>query len=108
MNLSEGQLWLFIVLLALVTATIKGLGPALFGGREFPQWALRIIAALAPAMLAALVATAVFTDGSRFAVGAHTAGVGVAAVLLLLRTPLIAACVVAVVVTAGLRAIGIG
>lgn len=44
-------------------------------------------------------------DGQRLAVGAQTAGVGVPAVLLLCRVPLLLASIAAVVVTAGLRAL---
>ena len=60
---------------------------------------------MAPALLAALVATAVFADGQRLGVGVDTIGVAVATVLLVLRAPLVLVCAVAMVVTAALRAL---
>lgn len=105
MNLSESQVWLLIAALVAVTAAIKAFGPVLVGGRPLPVRAAGVIACLAPALLAALVVTAVLADGRRVAVGADTAGVAVAGVLLVLRVPLVVACAVAVGVTATLRAI---
>ena len=105
MNLSEGQVWLLIAALTAMSFVVKGIGPALVGGRPLPARASGVIACLAAALLAALVVTSVLADGKQLTVGADTAGVGVAAVLLVLRVPLIVACVVAVVVTAVLRAV---
>jgi branched-subunit amino acid transport protein len=102
-SLSEQEVWLLIGALVLMTAAIKAIGPALVGGRELPAWSAGVIALLAPALLTALVVTAVFADGRRLAVGADTAGVAVATVLLIRRAPLVLVCAVAVLVTAGLR-----
>ena len=103
MTLSEGEVWLLIGALVLMTATMKAIGPALVGGRDLPPWTAGVIALLAPALLTALVATAVFADGPRLAVGADTVGLAVAAVLLVRRAPLVLVCAVAMLVTAGLR-----
>ena len=103
MTLSELQVWLLIGLLTVMAAVVKAAGPALVGGRALPRWASGIIAVMAPALLTALVVIAVLTDGRRLAVGADTVGVAAAAVLLVLRAPLLLACLVAVVVTAVLR-----
>ncbi|WP_139979618.1 AzlD domain-containing protein [Nocardioides litoris] len=105
MRLSEGQVWLLIAALVAITALTKAVGPALVGGRELPRWAGGVIGAMAPALLAALVVTAVLSDGPRLTVGADTVGVAVATLLLVLRVPLVAAATVAVVVTAVLRAV---
>lgn len=105
MRLSEAQVWLLIAALTAMAALTKALGPALVGGRALPRWASGVIAVTAPALLSALVVTSVFADGQRLAVGAHTGGVGVAAVLLLCRVPLLVASLAAVVVTAVLRAL---
>ncbi len=60
---------------------------------------------LAPALLAALVFTQAFAEGSRLVVGAETAGV-LAGGLVAWRTGSIVACVVvAAALTAGLRAL---
>ena len=58
----------------------------------------------APAVLAALVATAVFADGDHLAVGASTVGVGAAAIVSWRKVVLLAV-VVAATVTALLRAL---
>ena len=105
MTLSEAQVWLLIVALTVMAVTTKALGPALVGGRALPRWASGIIAVTAPALLSALVVTSVLADGQRLTIGAHTAGVAVAAVLLLCRVPLLLASLAAVAVTAGLRAL---
>jgi len=99
------NVWLLIAGCALVTFAIKAAGPVALGGRELPGWFDRIVRLLAPALLAALVATHVFADGDRLAVGAHTVGVATSGVVML-RTRSIVACVVsAAVVTAVLRAL---
>lgn len=105
MSLSEGQVWLLIAALVAMTALTKAVGPALVGGRELPRWATGVIAMLAPALLAALVATAVLADERRLALGADTVGVAVGGLLLALRAPLVVGATAAVVVTALLRAL---
>lgn len=100
MTLGESQVWLLIGALVVMAAATKAVGPALVGGRELPRWATGVIATMAPALLAALVVTAVFADERRLAVGADTVGVAVGALLLVCRV----AATVAVVTTALLRA----
>lgn len=102
MTLSEPQVWLLVGVLALMAAAVKALGPALVGG-TLPRWASGVIALMAPALLTALVVTAVLTDGRRLSAGADTVGVAAAGILLLCRVPLLLACLAAVLVTAGLR-----
>jgi branched-subunit amino acid transport protein len=43
--------WTTIALVALVTFTIKGIGPAVLGDRELPPWFARVVVLLAPALL---------------------------------------------------------
>lgn len=94
---------LLIVGCAATTFILKAIGPLALGGRELPAWFTNLVTLLAPALLAALVATHVFADGSRLQVGAHTIGVGVAG-LVAWRTHSFVACVVtAALVTAVLR-----
>jgi len=97
--------WVTIGLVALTTALVKAVGPVVVGGRELAPWALRVIALLPPALLTALVLVGVLADGQRFVVDARLAGLGAAAVVLLLRAPLVAALVVAVGTTALVRAL---
>jgi branched-subunit amino acid transport protein len=99
------DVWLLIAGCAVVTFVIKAAGPVALGGRALPGWFDAIVKLLAPALLAALVATHVFADDDKLAVGANTAGVAMAG-LVMLRTRSIIACVVtAAVVTALLRAV---
>jgi len=104
-TLTYAEVWVLIVCLAAMTVLIKALGPVLLGGRELPPWFSRVIVLMAPALLAALVVTSVFASGRSWSVGAHTVGVGVAAVMLWRRCSLVLCVVVAGLVTAGLRAI---
>ena len=98
-------IWLVIVGLAVTTALFKAAGPVVFGGLEPHPAFLRVVAMMAPALLAALVVTSLFADGRRLDVGADTIGVAVAGVLLWRGRSIVLAVVAAVVVTAGIRAV---
>jgi branched-subunit amino acid transport protein len=97
--------WWTIAGCTVVTAIIKGIGPVALGGRDMPPRMTGVITLMAPALLAALVVTSTFATGDRWHVGAHTVGVAVGGLVLLRRGPLVVAVVLAVAVTAGLRAI---
>lgn len=99
------NLWILIAALAVTTALIKAAGPLLVGGRALPERTAGVIALLPPVLLAALVVTSTFAEGSRLQVDASTAGVAVAAVLVWQRRPLIVSVLVAVAVTAAIRAL---
>jgi branched-subunit amino acid transport protein len=98
--------WVLIGLCAVVTAAIKAVGPIALGHRDLPGWFTDVIALMAPALLAALVVTAALADGDRLAVGADTAGVAVAGLALWRGANVIGGVAIAVLVTAGLRALG--
>ncbi len=101
-------MWPVIAWCAAVTFLVKGLGPAAVGARALPAPLTRVVVLLAPALLTALVVTNALADGPRLHVGADTAGVALAAGLLLLRrVPLLAVVLAAAAVTAGLRALGV-
>jgi branched-subunit amino acid transport protein len=102
----RSELWGLIAGCALVTALIKAAGPVAFGGRELPNRLAGVIALLTPALLAALIVTQALADGRRIAIGADTAGVALAGVVLWRGGSVLAGVAVAVVVTAGLRALG--
>lgn len=97
--------WAVILGCIVVTAAIKAAGPVALGGRALPAAFTGVIALMAASLLAALVVTSLFADGPRWQVGADAVGVGAAAVLLWRRQSLVLAAVVAVAVTAGLRAL---
>ncbi len=97
--------WTVVLVVGLATVAIKAAGPVLAGGRELPQSSARVVNLLAPALLAALVATQAFGSGERLAVDERAAGLGVAGVAILLRAPLLVVVVAAAATAAGLRAL---
>lgn len=66
----------------------------------------RLAALLPVALLAALTAQQTFSTGQSLVLDARAAGVGAAALALLLRAPFLVVVGVAVAVTAGVRALG--
>jgi branched-subunit amino acid transport protein len=90
---------------AIITATIKGVGPVALGGRELPSWFLSIVAMMAPALFAALVVTQALADGRHWAVGADTVGVALAGVAAWRGASVIVVVAIAAVTTAVLRAV---
>ena len=99
------KIWLLIAGCAAVTAAIKAAGPIALGGRDLPARFNSVIGLMAPALLAALVVTSAFADGDRLAVGADTAGVAVAGIVLWRGANVIVGVVLAAAVTAILRAV---
>ncbi len=105
--MSSGTWWLLIGLCVATTALTRGVGPATVGGRELPAPAVRVVVLLSSALMAALVAAAALADGTELRVGADTAGVATAGVLLWRRAHLLVVVLGAAAVTAGLRALGV-
>ena len=97
--------WATIAGLAVATAAIKAAGPVALGGRELPQWALRLIARVAPALLGARVVGETFGKGKELGVDARVAGVAAAAAVLAARRSVLWAVGAAAVVAAAVRAI---
>jgi hypothetical protein len=95
--------WVTIGGLAVATAAIKAAGPLALGGRPLPKPLVAVIGLLAPALLAALVATQTFADGRTLVIDARAAGVAAAATAIALRAPLVVTIVVAALVTAAVR-----
>ena len=93
-------LWVSIVAVTLASAAIKAAGPILAGGWELPPSANAVLALLTPALLAALVVTGTFGEGGHLEVDEKALGVGVAAVALALRAPVLLAVILASLVTA--------
>jgi branched-subunit amino acid transport protein len=99
-------LWVVIVTVTLASAAIKAAGPILSGGRELPPRVNAVIALLTPALLTALVVTGTFGEGGRLALDERVLGVGVAAIAIALRAPVLLAVVLAALVTALARLLG--
>jgi branched-subunit amino acid transport protein len=99
------NIWLLIAGCVAGTVLVKAAGPVLLGGRELPPAMIRVVALMAPALLAALVVTAAFVDGRRLHVGSETVGMLAGGVLLWRGRSVVLAVLLAVLVTAGLRAL---
>ena len=99
-------LWVAIVAVTLANVAIKAAGPILAGGRELPPRVNAVIALLTPALLTALVVTETFGEDGHLALDERALGVGVAAVALALRAPVLLAVVLAALVTALARLLG--
>ncbi len=100
--------WLVVVLVSGATIAIKATGPLLLGGRQLPERLLGVVSLLAPALLAALVATLTVGAERALVLDARSAGVAAGAAALWLRAPTIVVVVVAALVTVGARAVGMG
>jgi len=99
--------WLVVLAVGIGTIAIKASGPMLLGGRPLPERLQGVVALLAPALLAALVATNTFGSGQRLVADARLIGVGVAAVAIMLRAPILVVVVVAAASAAVARLAGV-
>ena len=99
------ELWLLIAGAAAITFAIKAVGPIALGGRALPRALDGVVTLLAPALLAALIVTQAFANGKELGIGADTAGIAVAGVALWRGASVVLGVALAVLVTAGLRAL---
>jgi len=97
--------WLLVVLIGVATIMLRGVVPAVLGGRALGGRLLGAIELLPPALLAALVATQVFSTKSALVLDERAAGLTAAAAALLLRAPLLAVIAAAALTTALARAL---
>lgn len=97
--------WATVLIAGIASMAIKAAGPVVAGGREVPARYLGVVEMLAPAVLAALVATQVFDGGRELVADARIIGMGVAAVLLAARAPTLLVVAGAAVATGLVRAL---
>jgi branched-subunit amino acid transport protein len=97
------DVWLTVLLVGAFTIAFKASGPVLVGGRELPSRLTDAFKLLAPALLAALVVTQAVGGDGKLVADERLVGVGVAAVAIRLRAPLIVVMVLAAVSTALVR-----
>jgi branched-subunit amino acid transport protein len=97
--------WLCVLAVGVATIAIKASGPVLAAGRELPRSTARVVDLLAPAVLAALVATQAFASDEELVLDERAAGLLAAGLAILLRAPLLVVVLAAAVTAAGLRAI---
>jgi branched-subunit amino acid transport protein len=98
--------WLCVLVVGLATVALKATGPVLAAGRELPAGAARVVDLLAPALLAALVATQAFATDEELVLDERAAGLTAAVVAIVLRAPLLVVVLAAAATAAGLRALG--
>ena len=99
--------WLVVAAIGIGTIVIKAAGPVLLGGRPLPPRVSGVVALLAPALLAALVATATLGTGQQLVIDARVIGLAAAAVALLLRAPVLLVVFVAAAAAAVARLVGV-
>jgi hypothetical protein len=89
-----------VLVVGLFTVAFKAAGPVLLGGRALPANLLEAFELLGPALLAALVVTQAVGGDEAIVLDERLVGVGVGAVAILLRAPLIVVIVAAAFATA--------
>jgi branched-subunit amino acid transport protein len=87
------------------TLVLKGLAPAVLGGRALPDRLMGVMALLAPTLLAALIVTNTFATGRHLVLDARAAGLAAALIAVLLRAPVLVVILAAAVTAAVLRAL---
>ena len=97
--------WTIVVVVGAATIAFKSAGPVFLGGRELPERARGVIALLAPALLAALVATSLLARERSLVLDERLVGLAAAGLALLLRAPILAVVVAAAAATAAARAL---
>jgi branched-subunit amino acid transport protein len=97
--------WIVVLGASAGTLVLKGLAPAVLGGRALPARVAGAMALLAPAVLAALIVTNTFATGRDVVLDPRAAGLGAALVAILLRAPVLVVIVVAAGTAALLRAL---
>ena len=95
--------WAAVIIIGVATIAIKSAGPLLAGGRELPKPIADVVGLLAPAVLAALVVTQTVGGDEELVIDERVAGLGVAAIAIALRAPILVSVATAAVVTAVLR-----
>ena len=98
-------IWLCVIVVGAATIALKAAGPVLAAGRQLPESASRVVDLLAPALLAALVATQAFATDEELVLDERAAGLLAGGVAILLRAPLLVVVLAAAATAAGLRAI---
>lgn len=103
--MSTGTAWALIAALAAATVALKAAGPLVTGGRTLPPRLASVIAVMPAALLAALVATGTLVDEQGdLNAGADAVGVLAAGAVVWRTGSVLRGVLVALVLTAGLRA----
>ncbi|MEU9331950.1 AzlD domain-containing protein [Streptomyces sp. NPDC048290] len=100
------SIWIAVGLTAVGCYAVKLIGLLVPAGVLERPLVKRLAALLPVALLAALTAQQTFADGHTLIFDARAAGLAAAAVALVLRAPFLVVVAAAVLVTAGVRALG--
>ena len=101
----SAEAWLVVAVVGVATIAIKASGPLVLRAGELPAPLARIVDLLAPAVLAALVATQAFASDERLVLDERAAGLAAAGASVALRAPILATVAIAAATTALLRAL---
>jgi branched-subunit amino acid transport protein len=102
------EIWVIIVVVGVATVLFKAAGPVFVGSRVLPERVRVVVELLAPVLLTSLIVTQTFAGDGGVTLDARVPGVAVGALAVWRRVPLVLAMVIAAVVTAALRAVGVG
>jgi branched-subunit amino acid transport protein len=97
------SVWVVVAAVGLGTVAIKALGPVLLGGRPLPERVAGPVSFVAPALLAALVATQTFGAGRSLVLDDRVVGLAASAIAVWLRAPILVVIVVAASATSLVR-----
>ena len=95
--------WLVVLLVGAFTISFKAAGPVLLAGKQLPPRLASAFELLAPSLLAALVVTQSVGGKNGIVLDARLVGLGAAAIVIMLRAPLIVVVIVAALTTALVR-----
>ena len=98
--------WWLVLLLGIVCASLRAVGPVALGGRRLPRRFTAALDALIPALLAAFVTTQTLTAGRHVGLDARAAGVVAALAAALWRRSPVVVVLAAAGATAAARAVG--
>lgn len=97
--------WTTVAALSAGTLAIKAAGPVVLGDRALPAPLMRVVALLAPSLIAALVVVQAFTTQGRLVLDARVAGLAAAGVAIALRRSIMVVVLVAAAATAVARSL---
>jgi branched-subunit amino acid transport protein len=97
------SVWVAVLVVGVATVALKAAGPVLAGERQLPAGSSRVVNLLAPALLAALVATQAFATDEELVLDERGAGLLAGGIAILLKAPLLVVVVVAAATAALLR-----
>jgi hypothetical protein len=97
------RLWLAVLAVTVANWLLKASGPLVLGHRILPPVARRVVALVAPVLLAGLIVIDLAGEGWEGLDWRQVVGVGVAGVAGTFRVPMLGAVLLGALVTAGLR-----